>query len=368
MNKDSKQLSERLTDNDSKLLFICFLVGAAGIIILKLLEVNQFIVTACPVVIMFFYAGYAGKNYKAESDPEVESDPKKRLGRAGDNLYYLGFLYTLVSLAMSLFEFSLIDESTGKITQIITNFGIAIFSTIFGIFFRVFFNQSEDKESDLSTMISDLGYQIGKFSGFRTELEQILKETGKRQREAVTRFTKSVEESRERFQASIADLVDTVSSFKERASKLDSAANVVANAMSDSATDFADTVEKSQKQFQASMSDSAADFAKTVEKNQEQLQTNMSDSANHFAETIEKSREQLQASMSDSATDFADTVKKSREQLQDSIADFANTVSNFKEQASNATDRERFNLFHWIVSIQLTALIALGTIILIRLY
>src|ERR1700675_1875280 len=57
--------------------------------------------------------------------------------QSGDNLYYMGFLFTLTSLAVSLYQFS----SDGSAEQIVQNFGIAIGSTIAGITLRIFFNQ-----------------------------------------------------------------------------------------------------------------------------------------------------------------------------------------------------------------------------------
>ena len=49
--------------------------------------------------------------------------------QSGDNLYYMGFLFTLTSLAVSLYQFS----AAGSAEQIVQNFGIAIASTIAGI-------------------------------------------------------------------------------------------------------------------------------------------------------------------------------------------------------------------------------------------
>lgn len=170
-------------------------MGAVAIIVLKLLAVNQFFVTACPVAIMLVYAGY------------YYSKQPSQLNIVGDNLYYLGFLYTLVSLAMSLFEFSPNDEAIRTITPIITNFGIAIFSTIFGIALRVFFNlmhKSPEEEAEeavfnfsnevrrISNRVSDLDFELEKFSTFRIKLEQILREASGRQKEAIDQFKTSV--------------------------------------------------------------------------------------------------------------------------------------------------------------------------------
>jgi hypothetical protein len=57
--------------------------------------------------------------------------------QSGDNLYYMGFLFTLTSLAVSLYQFS----AAGSAEQIVQNFGIAIASTIAGITLRIMFNQ-----------------------------------------------------------------------------------------------------------------------------------------------------------------------------------------------------------------------------------
>ncbi len=78
---------------DRWLFFIVFVLGSGGIIVLKERGYEQLIVTGFPVAMMFVYALYVTKSrrYLLRED------------QAGDNLYYLGFLYTLISLAYSLF-------------------------------------------------------------------------------------------------------------------------------------------------------------------------------------------------------------------------------------------------------------------------
>ena len=57
--------------------------------------------------------------------------------QSGDNLYYMGFLFTLTSLGAALMHFS----AARAAEEIVRNFGIAITSTIVGIALRVLFNQ-----------------------------------------------------------------------------------------------------------------------------------------------------------------------------------------------------------------------------------
>ena len=110
------------------LLFLGFvLVGAAYISWAKLGGVSAVRVTGVPLGLMVLYALALGlaRYFRLRDD------------QAGDNLYYLGFLYTLTSLGVSLWQFSVDAGAEG----IVTNFGIAISSTILGVALRVMFNQ-----------------------------------------------------------------------------------------------------------------------------------------------------------------------------------------------------------------------------------
>jgi flagellin-like protein len=109
-------------------LFLAFvLVGAVYIVWSKIAGVPAVLVTGIPLVLMLLYALVLGftRYFRLRDD------------QAGDNLYYLGFLYTLTSLGVSLWQFSVNDGAEG----IVTNFGVAIASTILGVALRVVFNQ-----------------------------------------------------------------------------------------------------------------------------------------------------------------------------------------------------------------------------------
>lgn len=112
----------------SGLLFFAVVMSGAGYIVFsKLHGFGALQVTLVPVLIMIAYASALGlaRLFRLRDD------------QSGDNLYYMGFLFTLTSLAVSLYQFS----SEGSAEQIVQNFGIAIGSTIAGITLRIFFNQ-----------------------------------------------------------------------------------------------------------------------------------------------------------------------------------------------------------------------------------
>jgi hypothetical protein len=101
--------------------------GCAYIILAKLKGIEAFYVTFVPVGIMVAYALLI----------HLSRGLRLRDDQSGDNLYYMGFLFTLTSLGVSLYQFS----ATHAAEEIVQNFGIAIGSTIAGIGLRVIFNQ-----------------------------------------------------------------------------------------------------------------------------------------------------------------------------------------------------------------------------------
>jgi len=120
---------------DKYLFVVLFLAGSIAIVAMKVAHFNRFVVTAVPVATMILYGIYvlATPRYRIRSD------------RAGDSLYYLGFLYTMVSLACSLYEF---NESASNTADVVTNFGIALATTILGLMLRVVYHQLREDPFD----------------------------------------------------------------------------------------------------------------------------------------------------------------------------------------------------------------------------
>jgi methyl-accepting chemotaxis protein len=116
--------------------FVAAVAGMAFIVLAKLGSLSQLGVTAVPVAILLAYA-YALFRWRRLTLRDDQS---------GDNLYYLGFLYTLTSVAVSLYQFSLGEHAQ---EQIITNFGIAIATTIVGLALRVMFNQMRQDPAEV---------------------------------------------------------------------------------------------------------------------------------------------------------------------------------------------------------------------------
>src|SRR4051794_40680607 len=77
--------------------FVAAGLGMAFIVLAKAGGFGQLAVTAVPIGLLFIYA-FALFRWRRLT---------LRDDQAGDSLYYLGFLYTLTSIAVSLYQFSL---------------------------------------------------------------------------------------------------------------------------------------------------------------------------------------------------------------------------------------------------------------------
>ena len=93
--------------------------------------------------------------------------------RIGDNCYYLGFLFTLISLSNSLYLFSKENDPSA----IVSDFGIALASTIAGILMRIVFNQMRVEgdvlESKVRETLTDTSIRL------TAELENVMNEIGR---------------------------------------------------------------------------------------------------------------------------------------------------------------------------------------------
>jgi methyl-accepting chemotaxis protein len=162
------------------LFFGVVITGSGYIIISKLNDFGALAVTAVPVLIMIGYAVLLGARLFRLRDDQ-----------AGDNLYYMGFLFTLTSLAVSLYQFS----AAGSAEQIVQNFGIAIASTIAGITLRILFNQMRrdpvEVEATARMELAEASRRV------KRELESVMLEFGYFRRATQQSVTDAFDEAQE---------------------------------------------------------------------------------------------------------------------------------------------------------------------------
>lgn len=196
----------RADTHDQILFFVLFVAGSAAIWTMKLLGFRQWEVTLVPIGLMLFYAlvAVATKRYRIRED------------RVGDNCYYLGFLFTLVSLSHALWVY---DPDGSGAADIIANFGIALGTTILGLAFRVLFNQMREDPVEyerearqslaeasmaLRSQLSDVATEM---SSFKRKIVQITEEGV---RDVTTSASTSMTQQVERFAAVATDVNEKI--------------------------------------------------------------------------------------------------------------------------------------------------------------
>lgn len=150
------------------------LTGCILIAIAKIAGVTPFLTMVFPILLMIGYwvLSYFLRRIQLHDE------------QTGDNLYYMGFLFTLTSLGVSLYQFT----ADGSMDDVVRNFGIAITSTICGIAFRIMFNQTRrdvqdierNTRSDIATMArivrSEMEAARREFADFRRINLQMINE------------------------------------------------------------------------------------------------------------------------------------------------------------------------------------------------
>jgi hypothetical protein len=185
---------------------VFFIVVAAGcgyIVVSKLHGFAAVQVTLVPVAVMVGYALLLGlaRLFRLRDD------------QSGDNLYYMGFLFTLTSLGVSLYQYS----SEGSPEQIVQNFGIAIASTIAGIALRIFFNQMRrdpvEVEQTARLELADASRKV------KRELDSTVLEFGYFRRTIQQSIEDSLAEMKELLKEAKNNFVGQLGEFAEDSSK-----------------------------------------------------------------------------------------------------------------------------------------------------
>ncbi|AWM06088.1 hypothetical protein [Bradyrhizobium symbiodeficiens] len=186
------------------LFFAVVIMGSGYIVFSKLHEFPAFYVTSVPVLIMVGYALLLG----------VARLFRLRDDQSGDNLYYMGFLFTLTSLAVSLYQFKSED---GAAEQIVQNFGVAIASTIAGISLRILFNQMRrdpvEVEATARLELAEASRRV------KRELESTVLEFGYFRRMTQQSITDALDEINETLGSASDKLANDIKAFAQTAGR-----------------------------------------------------------------------------------------------------------------------------------------------------
>ena len=223
--------------NASTVVFLVFVAaGCAYIVLAKLAGIGPLYVTFVPVGTMLAYALliYSARGLRLRDD------------QSGDNLYYMGFLFTLTSLGVSLYQFT----AARAAEEIVQNFGIAIGSTIAGIGLRVIFNHMRRDPVEVERMMRlELAEAARRV---RRELDSTVVEFGHHRRSAQQAAADSFNHVTEKFDEMVAkflaNLEDTTAKL---AGPLEAASRRSGDAITEATKTVGATLGASARQLEA---------------------------------------------------------------------------------------------------------------------
>lgn len=216
---------------------IVAVIGVVFIVFSKITHLDRILVSIIPVFLMGAYA-FAMLFF---------ANLRLRDDQAGDNVYYLGFLYTLTSIGVSLYQFT----GAASADEIVSNFGIAISSTIAGLTLRIAINQMRSDPAQVERIAR---HELSAASRrLRQELETITSELGllSRTTQQKTRDILDVQ-------------IELVSAVKELIGKASTASNDDPQQIAKKMLDQLDAIHQSVKNNRDNTTDAVRDAAKQI--------------------------------------------------------------------------------------------------------
>lgn len=241
---------------DKVALVLAFFAGAGGSWLIKHLGYGPFWAVGWTIGAMLLYVVAVASLGRLRIEPEA----------IGDNCYYLGFLLTLASLSITLYQITQSDEQTELMRSIISGFGIALVSTILGILLRVIFTQlrpdivARDRETRIELQQAarelrlELSSSVAAMKAFSIEAIQVASEQGAKITDATNT---AVEAQRARMQSD----VEVYGNMLKRT--LDEAGVQAVKAIGESVSRAGRGAQAEIRKSLEEMSDAIAGFART---------------------------------------------------------------------------------------------------------
>lgn len=225
---------EALTRNqDSVLFFIVFFTGFASLVISRI----SFAVEAvqCGAGLVFLMTGYAclvGGTRRFRITAEA----------AADNSYFLGFMFTISSLAVSLYRYT--EGDSGGTESVISDLSIGLATTLWGLLLRIWFSQLNWNPDGVQEKIRmDL---LGAAEKSRTDIQA----TSELISQSRVLVQQTLDETREVIKASGTALARNVQSLSNKVERVDVPEDLVTarlspalELISESVSEFASKIE-----------------------------------------------------------------------------------------------------------------------------
>ena len=290
------------------------------------------------------------------------------LDRAGDNIYYLGLLFTLCSLGVSLIKLVWLPES-GQISSshmigILPDFGLALFATIVGIAGRVIVQQLRNDPADIEADARQaLGEAIRELrlslTGGVSEMHDLINTITRSSKDMTNEINKSMKSAVESIKEGVernTELLDQIGKnveqdgeiIKQTSSTVTSSITEVGEgstqALKDSARDITETLKQSATTH-ANQIESTSERLKEISDRTDSLVRNMGqfqqEMINEMRESISVMRSQFGELTVDqrSFEDQVNSVSAEITRLKTSVIEFSTSQQQMNKALDEASEK-----------------------------
>jgi len=288
--------------------FSAFVLGAIGVAVSKGFGWSVLLVVAVPVILMFTYWGAS----------LIIPRLAVRNDQLGDNMYYLGFLLTLVSLTATLIQYN----STSDNNYIISNFGVALVATLIGILARTLHAQMRRDvagvERELQEQLSQASYRLRGQIGAVSEDFSVLSRQ-------ITQITNQYSE-------------DLVNSHKALSGGLVQVVDEQTGALRTSSEENAKRVEASMAKSIADLESATADGSKQLLDSADTVKSSIDEISRSFGEYLQLHTESLKSVQEQEVAQRRSQISE----LQTAIARLTDAVSQVNSEAITKDQLVRF--------------------------
>lgn len=317
--------------NDKGVFLLSFFGGVFAIIIIRIIGDNflpqsrgigafDMLAILVAVGIITGYVSYimATKNRSGMS-----------VDRASDNAYYLGLLFTLVSLAYSLIKLAIFLDSAGTSGYVLTllpDFGLALFSTIFGILGRVLLQQTRNEPREIEIEArEELGNAIRQLRYTISQVVSNLNGLSEQTKLSLNELSETVSDTLKQSADQSTKAVDSVAAdIAELSSKIQGQVTDITKFTSDNTKRFNEILESIRNQFEGLSRISS--IVKDAER---------------FNETLSEIRDQVEilSVTSEKIQDYGKKIETSVKSVDDANNEYVEELNKATETLRSKTDR-----------------------------
>jgi len=220
--------------------FIVYVIGCLVTVFSSFFSQNYIpMAILCVLMVAYFFVVY---------QLNIKNNLLLRNEQLGDSFYYLGFLFTITALAVSLISMNADEEI--KINSLLKNFGIAIVTTLFGLVGRILFSQfrenlddmNERAEMEVAQSVRNLKTQLDmSISLLKQQSQTIANNTDQTLKDSSASLRRFMEENQKILQETTEKSKGVIEEFNKRASSISDKLSEV-NIPTDKFKDFENSV------------------------------------------------------------------------------------------------------------------------------